>query len=109
MVDSVMGLGPVVTKHLYEKGLQMPPLTGGSSLHSASSRGKSDRSAQSLRRQSQCSDSSSISGASSRSIASTLSKTGRTIEKRASVVTIDFPGDDSFRSSQTGRGSKRSS
>lgn len=24
MVDSIMGMGPVVTKHLYEKGLQMP-------------------------------------------------------------------------------------
>ena len=31
LVDSVMGMGPVVTKHLYEKGLSMPAAPGGAS------------------------------------------------------------------------------
>lgn len=97
MVDSVMGLGPVVTKHLYEKGLQMPPLAG-SSIHSASSRAKSDNTLRSLRRHSEQSNSSTSSTPAS------TAKSGRIVlEKRASIVTLDFPGDDTIRSLQTNR------
>lgn len=99
MADSVIGLGPVVTKHLYEKGLQMPPLTG-SSAHSDSMRPPSDGSRRNLRRQSQCSNG-SLSAASSQSEA--VAKSERTLEKRASVVTLDFQGDESVRSFKLNR------
>lgn len=104
MADAVMGLGPIVTKHLYEKGLHMPSIAASSTrsdLMHATGAG-SQRSMRSLRSQSRGSNSSQ-SGISSRSEA----KSTRTLEKRASVVTLDFLGDESVRSYNTNRSNKK--
>lgn len=114
MVDSVMGLGPIVTKHLYEKGLQIPPLTG-SSIHSDSSRLKSDVArGRRQRRSSQCSNltassSSSSSAGNSSRCEQAIAKSERTIDKRPSVVTLDFQGDESVRSFQMNQSGTASS
>lgn len=112
MVDSVMGLGPIVTKHLYEKGLQIPPLTG-SSIHSDSSRVKGDATRGRRQRRSSHSSNGTASSSSASSSASrfdhAIAKSERTIEKRPSVVTLDFQGDESVRSFQMNRSGTASS
>lgn len=59
MVDSVAGMGPIVTRDLYEKGLRMPSqnvtISGGEPFPRTASRSRSRASFRSTGRESECS------------------------------------------------------